>query len=162
MLDEESGDDHVNGYSGNQPESYCYWTHPSQSMPPTWVMPQQLLAPESSPHSFSLKCIGIQVQKNSLSWHYYNGQTCMESLIQIKRGAVKNGLNSNGLTLLYVWYLYPAKLNVSWLHSFLLASFTQRYFSVGFFYSQQSISISVLVQVWLSYHHPKAHSFGVL
>ena len=52
MVDEESGDDLVEGYSGNQPESCSHWTSPpSQCVAPTWVMSQQLWAPESSPHT---------------------------------------------------------------------------------------------------------------
>ena len=50
MVEEDSIDDRVEGYSGNQPESCSYWTSPSQCIAPTWVMPQQLWMPERSPH----------------------------------------------------------------------------------------------------------------
>ena len=51
LVKMESGDDLVEGYSGNQPELCSHWTSPSQCMAPIWVMPQQFRAPESSPHT---------------------------------------------------------------------------------------------------------------
>ena len=53
MVDEDGSlsDDLVEGYSGNQPESCSHWNSPPlQCVAPTWGIPPQLWAPESSSH----------------------------------------------------------------------------------------------------------------